>query len=170
MSEHVHWDEEVLIAASLDARTSGDGEARLAEVASCPVCAARLAELEAFFSHVREVSVRHTASLAGERGRERVRQLVDGVLARTTREDPTWRGDLRLVGGFFGSRLRSSLLLRVAAASLLVHLSVLPVLAYYGLWQARPEGFRTGIEVPAPAPPFSEDVEPEGGELGGGGG
>lgn len=154
---HTHWDEATLIEWALD----GGVRAAAEDTAGCPVCAARVAELEGFFAHVRGVAARRASSLAQGHGSDRLRDLVDGVLARTTREDPGWRGDLRLVHGFLGARLRSSLLLRVAAASLLLHLAVIPVLAYYGLWRARPEGFSTGIVVPAPAPLFSDDVEPE---------
>jgi hypothetical protein len=86
--------------------------------------------------------------------------LRERVLARTTREDVSLRGDLLLWRGFLAQRLRSSAVLRVVAASLLVHVAALPVLAYY-TWRApAPErGVRVDFARPS-EPPFRES-EPE---------
>ena len=73
-------------------------------------------------------------------------RVIDAVLAQTIGEDLGWRGDLRLVGGFVSRRLRSSALLRVAAASLLVHLIALPVLAVYRVWKAEPAKHELWVE------------------------
>lgn len=87
-------------------------------------------------------------------------RVAEAVLDRTVREDLGWRGDLRLVRGFVRRRLRSSLLLRVAAASLLVHLVALPVLAVYRVITAEPErdGFIVDFEKPGELP-FAEAPE-----------
>jgi hypothetical protein len=90
--------------------------------------ARRLAELERFVTRCRAASERFEELGAGRR-----RHLVERVLASTTREDLSWRGDLRLFGRFALQRLRTSPALRLAAASLLVHLLALPVVAWYGL-------------------------------------
>lgn len=85
--------------------------------------------------------------------------LQERILARTTREDLSWRGDWRLLAGFVRERLERSLLLRVAAASLLIHLVAAPVVAWM-LWRdapARPH-FWTAIERPAP---LIDELEPE---------
>lgn len=87
-------------------------------------------------------------------------RVAEAVLDRTVREDLGWRGDLRLVTGFVRRRLRSSVLLRVAAASLLVHLVALPVLAVYRIITAEPErdGFVVDFEKPDELP-FAEPLE-----------
>lgn len=59
--------------------------------------------------------------------------LVGRVLAKTTREDLSWRGDLALVTSFVRDRLAASPVLKLVAASLLVHLAALPVLGWYVL-------------------------------------
>ena len=66
--------------------------------------------------------------------------LVGRILSGTTREDLSWRGELRLMGGYVRERLRSSALLRIVAASLMLHLAAIPVVAF---WVVR--------KAPAPA-------------------
>ncbi len=87
--------------------------------------------------------------------------LVASILARTTREDLGWRGDVGLLRTFVDARWRSSAALRLAAASMLLHLLALPVLAFLVLREEpRPSSFRTGIEVPReglPLPPAPAD-------------
>ena len=61
------------------------------------------------------------AALAPALDAERGRALVERILAATTREDLGRRGDLRLAAGFLRARLRESLWLRLAAASLAAH-------------------------------------------------
>jgi len=65
-------------------------------------------------------------SLDAERGRV----LVERILAATTREDLGRRGDLRLAAGFLRARLRESLGLRLAAASLAAHVLILSAAAW----------------------------------------
>jgi hypothetical protein len=115
-----------LLAWLLDPPTRAGRER--SELERRPEDARRLAELEGFIARCRAAGEQLEAFAPG-----RQRSLVERVLARTTREDLSWRGDLRLFGGFVLQRLRTSPALRLAAASLLVHLFALPLLAWYGL-------------------------------------
>jgi len=63
------------------------------------------------------------------------RRIARSVLARTTRQETGWRGDLALVARFVGDRLAASPVLRVAAAVLLLQVLALPVLAWI-VWRA----------------------------------
>ena len=89
------------------------------------VCAesdlSELAELKAFVSACREAAAAGTADST----------LADQMLSVAQSEDLSWRGDLRLLGGFVRDGLRSSALLRLAAASLLLHIAAVPVLAFF---------------------------------------
>ena len=130
-----------------------------------PGLRARREELTAFLATCREAlgpDVYHSVYLrAYPRAYPRAdpEELAQEVLARTTREDLTWRGDLRLLGGYLRGRLRASAWLRVAAASLLVHLVALPVLAYYVIFTpAQP--FDLTFE-PAPESDYGEVSEPD---------
>ena len=58
-------------------------------------------------------------------------RLVRRVLERTTREDLSWRGELRLVAGSVRERVAASPLLRFLAASLLLHLLGGPLVAWW---------------------------------------
>jgi len=91
--------------------------------------------------------------------RVRERALVERTLAATTREDLGVRGDWRLVREFAGARWRSSPAVRVAAASLLLHLAALPVLGYYALRRSAPPQPTIGFELPAEQA-FDEPLEP----------
>jgi hypothetical protein len=82
------------------------------------------------------------------------------VLARTTREDVSWRGDLRLVRGFLRQRLSSSVFLRVVAASLLVHVAALPVLAYY-TWVAPKPSYTLLVDLARELPYGEPEHEPD---------
>ena len=87
--------------------------------------------------------------------------LEQRVLAETTREDVSWRGDLVLWRGFLAQRLRSSAVLRVVAASLLLHLVALPVLAYYTWRPPEPErGVQVEFEQAAELPFRESEPEP----------
>jgi len=161
MSEHdPKWDDEALLAWLLD-EASRAGHPR-AELERDARRAARLAEVEAFLTDCRE----ELRAESREPEPESLRELERRVLRRTTREDVSWRGDLRLVGGFLRTRLRSSVLLRVVAASLLVHLAALPVLAYFG-WIAPEPTPRIAFELPTGREgelPYRE-VEPDAAQL-----
>lgn len=89
----------------------------------------------------------------------RERALVERVLARTTREDLSRREDARLLLGFVTARLRSSLALRLLAASLLLHLLALPVVAWV-VWVRPTDAPRIEFE-PAPGPPPFAEVPRE---------
>jgi len=145
------WDEAALLEWLLNA--GAPARAGRAAIEREPGAAARLAGLEAFLERCR-------AGCAGpevEAGAER--DLVERVLARTTREDLSWRGDLRLVGGFLAARLRSSVVVRIAAASLLVHLCALPLLAMMGFFESAPPG--PVIRVEPPRERIFQPQEPE---------
>ncbi len=87
--------------------------------------------------------------------------LVSRILGNTTREDLGWRGDVGLLGQFVRARWRSSVALRLAAASLLLHLLALPVLAFLVLREEpRAKTFQTGVELPAETLPIAAE-EPE---------
>jgi len=129
------------------------------ELEGDPEVAERLSELESFLSSCRD-SLAEAAVAELDPGANEA--LVESILATTTREDLSWRGDLRLVGGFLRQRLRSSRLLRVVAASLLLHIVALPAIAYYAIFVA-PE--RTTVLRFDPGPgelPYApEELEPE---------
>ncbi|HPF15128.1 MAG: hypothetical protein H6830_04110 [Planctomycetes bacterium] len=73
---------------------------------------------------------------------------------------PGWRGDWALLRGFWNSRWAASPMLRIAAASLLVHLIALPALAAYLIWH-EPEPVRITWSVGPPIlPQTPEPVAP----------
>ena len=80
-----------------------------------------LAELKAFVSACREAASVGAVDSA----------LAEQMLSVAQSEDLSWRGDLRLLGGFVRDGMRSSALLRLAAASLLLHIAAVPVLAFF---------------------------------------
>ena len=125
------FDDEELLARLLnpadadgpgDLATDGDGSRE------------RLAELGALVSKARSASV----SPRAEQTEARLCELTEKILARTTREDLSWRGDLSVYGRFLRRRLAGSGWLQVAAASLLVHLIALPALAIYVFVSSQP--------------------------------
>lgn len=150
------WGEEDLLQWILD-EGRREGVSR-EELESDPRTAARLSELEDFLVDCR-------ASLHAQSETSDTEELEREVLARTTREDLGRGADLRLVGGFVRQRLRRSLLLRVVAASLLLHVIALPVVAYYALrLEAEERGLILRFETgPLGGLPYAsaEDVEPE---------
>ena len=96
----------------------------------------------------------------------RARRVAQKVLARTTREDLGRRAESGPVLDFVAERLRRSALLRVAAALLLVQLTVVPLVAWH--LHRQPEGpdlnisfepAPKGIEDELPLNPRAEDIE-----------
>jgi len=81
--------------------------------------------------------------------------LVDRALAISTREDLSLRGDIVVVSKFVRDRLRSSPLLRLAAASLLIHLAALPVVALYVLTE-EPTVPEFSVDLGDRAAPYSD--------------
>ena len=151
--ERREWRDEDLLEWLLDDEARGAAPREALE--SQPEVGGRLRELEAFLGDCRQALSEE--ALADE---EADSELVERILASTTREDLSWRGDLQLVGGFLRQRLRASLLLRVVAASLLLHVVALPVLAYYTL-VVIPER-RLLLDVrPGPSEVPYEEGEPE---------
>lgn len=79
-------------------------------------------------------------------------RVTQRVLAQTTREDLRRRGDVGVLLRFAGDRLRDSALLRVAAALLIVQVTLVPLVAWQ-MWKTPHSGiFQTGIE------PSSEEL------------
>jgi len=107
--------------------------------------------------------LRRHAPRAAEWSAAAERRLVDRVLARTTRADPSWRGDVALGWRFLRERLAASSAWRVLAASLVLHLIALPALAFF-LVRAPGPGVVLRFE-PAPTPelprPERSPVEPD---------
>ena len=74
------------------------------------------------------------------------RRVAQRVLTKTTREDMRRRGDIGVILRFAGDRLRDSALLKVAAALLIVQLTLVPLVAWQ-IWRTPHSGvFQTGIE------------------------
>ncbi|MFT5050622.1 MAG: hypothetical protein ACI8QZ_002024 [Chlamydiales bacterium] len=121
-----------------------------------------LPELEGFLSTCK-------AALVPERAQGADGRLVRRILDRTTgaadadvaraSTDLSWRGDLRLVRGFLAARWKASFVLRVAAASLMLHLAALPLLAYFGLTSSSPDFTLTFI--PRFVSDYGDSQEPE---------
>ena len=131
---------------ALDARSRADIEAD-------PEDLERAADVRSFVERCRRMLA--SEAVDGELG------LLERILARTTREDLSWRGDLRLLGRFVRARLAASRLLRVAAAVLAVHVAGLSVLAYQVLVRAHEPHLNVDFELPA-RPPFVEvEEEPQ---------
>lgn len=97
----------------------------------------------------------------------RERRVAERVLARSTREDLRRRADLGLVVDFMAERLRQSALLRVAAALLLVQLTVVPLVALHLASETGDRGLQFRIEpaqeVFESLPERDEDYEVDGG-------
>lgn len=148
---HEHFTEARLLELALEC---GEPEAERESVRACPTCARRSRELAGFLDTCRATFVPERIVTAASAD-----TLARSVLAATTREDPGWRGDLRLFGRFARARWRSSFLVRIAAASLLLHVAALPVLAYYGLVivPERRGEFFTMIEPPRTLPVVAEE-------------
>jgi hypothetical protein len=83
--------------------------------------------------------------------------VASRVLAESTRSDVSVRGDLRLVRDFVTDSLRSSRVLRILAASLLVHLIALPVVAWYVLGREDASGTVVTFEAPSETFPFGDE-------------
>ncbi len=150
--EHGHDD--ALEARVLELLLDGDAQRELERLRADPAATETVARLESFLGLCRS----ELAPVGADAGAD---ALAQAVLASTTREDLDWRGDLRLVRGFVARRLRSSMWLRVAAASLLVHVAALPVVAWYA-FQPRERGFAIDFARPAQESPVAPDVaEPE---------
>ncbi|MFT5285063.1 MAG: hypothetical protein ACI8TQ_001224 [Planctomycetota bacterium] len=79
------------------------------------------------------------SALADEQGERGASALSERILMATTRRKPSWIGDLRLIKDLVLSRCQQSLWVRLAAASLLLHLAALPVLAWFLIREPVPE-------------------------------
>jgi hypothetical protein len=68
----------------------------------------------------------------------RTARTIERILSRTTRQDLSWRGDLRLWADFLRARWKASPALRVVGASLLLHALAAPAVAYWILREPEP--------------------------------
>lgn len=119
----------LLLAQRADGGTEGED---LASARRDPRQATELAELEQFLAQCREAAQAGDARVQGT-------GAVDRILASTTREDLGVFGDLRLMRRFLRDRWGASAAVRVAAASLLLHVAAVPVLAWVALRPAAEE-------------------------------
>lgn len=90
----------------------------------------------------------------------RAQELAERVLGKTTREDLSWYGDLRLVGSF----LRASGSLRIAAVALAMHFIGLSVLAYHLLSPSTDPYINVDFEE-RPTMPYTETIREPAGDL-----
>lgn len=159
------WRDEDLVAYLLDGKERPDGGVLGRELKSDDELRERLAGYSDFLASCRAElgdaehgNSEFSADSAGKVDSEGLSQLQQAILSQTTREDVSWRGDLRLVGSFLRHRLHASVILRVVAASLLIHIAALPVLAYFGWVQPEPRT-RIGFEFPGELPYGSTEPE-----------
>jgi hypothetical protein len=118
--------------------------------------AARMADMQGFLGRCR-------SEVFAERDTEERNTsfLARRILKQTVQEDVSVQADLGLVRGFVRNRLAASGLLRIVAASLLLHMGALPVMAYYVWVRPKPQPVVTFYPLPqVPDLPFQE-VEPE---------
>lgn len=114
--------------------------------------------LESWEATVSELRVGFASEEQAEHASER---LADSILAQTTREDLSWRGDLRLVSSFVRRGLSRSVWTKLVAASLIIHISALPILGYMLLVETPERHFNIFLEKPVD-PPFEENLpEPD---------
>jgi len=141
--------QELLLELLLEASPDG---AELASLRKDPELAAQFRETERVLRVSRRLAERDRNELPPLReGR-----LVGRILARTTREDLSWRGDWELWRRFLAERLTSSNALRWVAASLFVHLLALP---FFGTELLRSRKEPVAIQIELPAVPEEEPVE-----------
>lgn len=151
--------DERLLELLLDGRP--EAMAELALRRTDPAQAAALERLESVIGRARRAAREPVLEPAQKRA------FVDRVLAATTREDPSWRGDLHLVSRFVLARFRESRVVRFVAASLVVHLLVGPAVAYLLLRDPPPRTPDFLIAL-APRPETAEPADataPAGPEL-----
>jgi hypothetical protein len=134
VSLHVHRSPEDLLELALaqDRGPSAADAPDLDELRACAQCARGL--------HVASVDLLRVRAALGDFADESPsldHALAERVLEQTTREDLSWRGDWRMVARFVSGGMRSSLTLRLVAASLILHLLALPVLAVVLVLQLR---------------------------------
>lgn len=142
---------DLLVGASL---SEGEHARRSLELEADPDARRELEGLR----EVLQAARRHDRRTEWSAARET--RLVRRVLSHTTRLDPGWRGDLRLVFDFARDRIARSPQLRAAAALLLVHsFVVVPALAWTLLRTPRSvPHFFTDIVAPA-EPGVDTEVE-----------
>ena len=145
---HTHWSESELLEQTLEGGQAFHGR--------CAECDARRAELQSFLQRTR-----HALEQPADAG---ANALAERILAQTTREDLSVRHDWVLLTRFVTRRFRASRVLRVAAASLLLHLVAVPVLAYYALMAPDPEPFHLSVESLQELP-FDDPAPEESGEV-----
>jgi len=126
-----HFDDERLLEWLLNPETRD--ERTRAELEADEGARLRLERLGRFVDRCRSTAddLALESDSAPDRDAGDLAPLTARVLDCTTREDLTWRGDVRLYGRYLRGRLAESAWLRLAAASLLLHLLALPAVAVY---------------------------------------
>ncbi|MAE45388.1 MAG: hypothetical protein CMJ86_00700 [Planctomycetes bacterium] len=127
---------------SEDLLAAAMGEAEQAQILEhcSPKERQEFAEFEVFLKQIREQRYGEFERAGSQPFEHASPHLVNAILARTTREDLSLRGDLRLLGLFVRRRMEDSPILRAAAALLMLQLLFAPgVLAYLALRPGTPE-------------------------------
>lgn len=155
--EHEHLTPEELTELA----TGAENLEGLAAARACEQCGPQLRELEGFLTRSKDALVRASSLTSVETA-----DLTRRILAETTAAEGAFertlegRGRLRLLGAELRSGLRTSRVLRLAAASLVAHLVALPVLAWYVF--DRPEPKPVWITIsPATEPAEFAETEAE---------
>jgi hypothetical protein len=156
LPEHTHASGEDLLELLFE---PGPRSAQLlARARTCERCASEIVELERTLAAIDAALDREPASTDLTVFRSR-------VLSMTTREDLRLIGDVRIVLHYVTRELKASRALRLAAASLLLHLLVLPVLIWLVL-RGGPEHASAGTppdhapELPLSGAPIDPRREP----------
>lgn len=139
--------DEDLLAAAMGEQRSDDFAARCT-----PAQEQQLREWEAFLVQCRKTQTLQEAT-SHRHATPGNAHLVQSILSQTTREDLSFRGDLRLISAFVRRRCEESPVVRVAAAVLLIQLLFAPaVMAYLALMPRDPDPeFYVRIDQPIEA-------------------
>jgi hypothetical protein len=121
MSDHVHIEGEELLQILLEPAST-----RRAEIDACASCSQSARELGSAVERLRGLLEDGAARSDGASA-----HLAELVLARTTRNDPSWRGGLRRAASSARERWRASAAFRTAAACLLITFAAVPVVAWF---------------------------------------
>ncbi len=140
-SEHRHRADEDLLELAL---RPGASDVRR-ELADCVRCLSEFERAVEFLARTRRELVPPIEF-------ERAARVANAALARSTREDLSWRGGVAVWRRFAFERLRESRALRGLAAAIVVQLLALPVLAFIALRGANSVSeFQRDFPVPSGA-------------------
>ena len=144
-----------------------EGEAQAAALLDSPDLQNKVRETHAFLETTREELQDWQAPDAGQRqaaDQRVVSRIIESLRAEAGDVDlrAGWRGDLQLVTRSFRARVSASPMLKLVAASLMVHLIALPAIAAYIIF-AEPEKplYITFDPSTVALPEMEEEVAPE---------